>query len=129
MNKRHFVPVIAGVVVFGAVTAFAAGFSVSSTTIVSGSASVTGCNAAAAVSYNTIWDTTLKAYKVSTAPVTTAASCHGMAYKVTLQNGSNVSIGEVTGTLDAVTGAGSPDFSSLNVPASSVSAIAVTVTG
>lgn len=129
MNKRHFVPVIAGVVVFGAVTAFAAGFTVSSTTVVSGSTTVTGCNATAAVSYTTIWDTTLKAYKVAIAPVTTAASCHGMGYKVTLQNSSNASIGEVTGTLDAVTGAASPDFSSLGVPASSVSAISVTVTG
>jgi hypothetical protein len=129
MNKRHFAPVIAGVVVFGAVTAFAAGFTVSSTTVVSGSTTVTGCNATAAVSYTTIWDTTLKAYKVNTAPVTTAAACHGMGYKVTLQNASNASIGEVTGTLDAVTGAASPDFSSLSVPASSVSAIAVTVTG
>jgi hypothetical protein len=129
MNKRRFVPVIAGVVVFGAVTAFAAGFTVTSTTVVSGSASVTGCNATAAVSYNTIWDTTMKAYKVSTAPVTTAAACKSMGYKVTLQNASNVSLGEVTGTLDAVTGAASPDFSSLNVPAANVSAISVTVTG
>src|ERR1700753_2260464 len=122
MNKRHLIPVVAGVVVFGAVTAFAAGFTVTSTTVVSGSATVTGCNATAAASYNTIWDTTMKAYKVSTAPVTTAAACKGMAYKVTLQNASNVSLGEVTGTLDAVTGAASPDFSSLNVPAASVSA-------
>ncbi len=129
MNKRHLIPVVAGVVVFGAVTAFAAGFTVTSTTVVSGSASVTGCNATAAVSYNTVWDTTMKAYKVSTAPVTTAAACKGMAYKVTIQNGSNASLGEVTGTLDAVTGAASPDFSSLNVPAASVSAISVTVTG
>ena len=129
MNKRHFIPVIAGVVVFGAVTAFAAGFTVNSTTVVAGSATVTGCNATAAVSYNTIWDTTLKAYKVSTAPVTTSAACHGMAYKVTLQNSGNTSLGEVTGTLDAVTGAASPDFSSQNVLASSVSGISVTVTG
>lgn len=129
MNKRRFVPVIAGVVVFGAVTAFAAGFTVTSTTVVSGSASVTGCNATAAASYNTVWDTTLKAYKVSTAPVTTAAACKGMAYKVTLQNASNASLGEVTGTLDAVTGNAAPDFSSLNVLAWNVAGISVTVTG
>ena len=58
MNKRYLAPVIAGVVVFGAVTAFAAGFTVTSNTVVSGNASVTGCNAVAKVSYTTVWGET-----------------------------------------------------------------------
>ena len=83
LKQRHVVPAVAGVVVFGAVTAFAAGFSVSSTTIQAGSATVGGCGAIAAVTYNMAWDPALSAYKVSTAPVTTGSSCKSLAYKVT----------------------------------------------
>jgi hypothetical protein len=137
-NKRYLAPVIAGVVVFGAVTAFAAGFTVTSNTVVSGNASVTGCNAAAQVSYTTIWgDQPLatpailgpKSYIVKTAPVTTAARCAGMAYHVTLQDASNKSLGEVTGVLDATTGNAAPDFTSQLIPASDVAGISITVTG
>ncbi len=90
MNKRYLAPVIAGVVVFGAVTAFAAGFTVTSNTVVSGNASVTGCNAVAKVSYTTVWGETIaerpEGYVVNTAPVTTAEACKGMSYHVTLQD-------------------------------------------
>jgi hypothetical protein len=137
-NKRYLAPVIAGVVVFGAVTAFAAGFTVTSNTVVSGNANVTGCNAAAKVSYTTIWgDQPLaspalngpKAYVVKTAPVTTDAKCAGMAYHVTLQDAANKSLGEVSGTLDALTGNAAPDFTSQYILASDVAGISITVTG
>jgi len=129
LSQRHAVPLIAGVVVFGAVTAFAAGFSVNSTTIQSGSAAVGGCGAIAAVTYNMVWDAGLSAYKVSTAPVTTGAGCKSMAYKVTVTNASNTALGEITGTLDSVTGAAAPDFSSRNILVSNVGGVSVTVTG
>ena len=129
MKQRHAVPLVAGLMVFGAVTAFAAGFNVSSTTIESGSATVGGCGAIAAVTYNMVWDPALLAYKVSTAPVTTGAGCKGMSYKVTVTNTGNVSLGEITGTLDSVTGAAAPDFSSSNIRVSSVGGVSVTVTG
>ncbi len=129
IRKRYLGPAIAGVAVFGAVTAFAAGFSVNSTSVAAGGTSVTGCNATAAATYDTVWDAALHAYKVSTAPVTTAASCHDMAYKVTLTDASDASLGEVTGTLDATTGNASPDFSSQNILVSNVAGVSVTVTG
>ncbi len=132
MNKRYLAPVIAGVAVFGAVTAFAAGFNVTSNTVVSGNATVTGCNAAARVSYTTVWGETVagpKAYVVKTAPVSTAVACKGMDYHVTLQDVDNKSLGEVTGTLDAVTGDAAPDFTSQLIPAADVAGIAITVTG
>jgi hypothetical protein len=129
MMSRHLVPVIAGAIVFGAVTAFAAGFNVSSSSIVSGNASVAGCGAIAAVTYNTVWDPGLLAYKVSTAPVTTSTSCKSFAYKVTVTNTSNVSLGEITGTLNSVTGSASPDFSASNLRVSTVGGVSVTVTG
>ncbi len=129
LKQRHAVPLIAGIVVFGAVTAFAAGFSVNSTTIESGSATVGGCGAIAAVTYNMAWDAGMNTYKVSTAPVTTGTNCKGMSYKVTVTNASGVSLGEITGTLDSVTGAAAPDFSSRNIAVSTVGGVSVTVTG
>ena len=126
--KRFLVPVVAGVVTFGAVTAFAATLSVSSKSLSAGNATVAGCNASASVSYNTAYAASLPGYKVSTAPVTTASTCATMAYKVTLTGAGNASLAEVSGTLDSA-GAAAPDFSSSNVAASAVTGVSVIVTG
>ena len=126
--RKYLVPLGAGVVVFGAVTAFAATLNVTSTSLGAGNAAVASCNISAAVTYNTAPTTAAKTYKVTTAPVTSAATCNGMAYRVTLLGTSNVSLGEKTGTLDA-TGADTPDFSSLNVAAQDVLGVAVVITG
>ena len=126
--KRFLIPAVVGVVTFGAVTAFAATLSVSSKSLGSGNATVASCNATAQVSYNTSYSASLPGYKVSTTPVTTAAGCATMAYKVTLTGASNASLGEITGTLDG-TGAASPDFSSSNIAASAVTGVSVAITG
>ncbi|HVY08684.1 MAG TPA: hypothetical protein VG650_07245 [Mycobacteriales bacterium] len=117
-----------GVTVFGVVTAFAASLSVSSKSLAAGNANVASCNAAATVSYNTVYTASLPGYKVSTAPVTTAAGCSGLSYKVTLTGAGNASLAEVTGSLD-VTGAASPDFTSSNVSAANVTGVSVVITG
>jgi hypothetical protein len=128
MNKRFVAPVVAGVVVFGAVTAFAAGFTVTSKTVVSGSATVNACNSSAAVSYTTSWDATVPGYVVATAPVTTGAGCATMAYKVTLTGTSGVSLAEQTGSLSG-TGTATPSFATNKILASNVLGISVTITG
>ena|SRR5688572_168668 len=125
---RFAIPLVVGVVVFGGVTAFAASLSVSSTTLGAGNATVTSCNGSATVSYNTVYSATVPGYKVSTAPVVTAAGCSGLAYKVTLTGVANAALGEVTGTLD-VTGAAAPDFSASNIAASAVTGVSVVITG
>lgn len=127
-GKRFLIPAVVGVVVFGAVTAFAATLTVNSKSLGAGNGTVTSCNASAAVSYNTSYSASLPGYKVTTAPVTSAATCATMAYKVTLTGASNVSLGEVTGNLDA-SGSAQPDFSASNVPASSVTGVSVVITG
>ena len=126
--KRFGVPAVTGVVVFGAVTAFAASFTVSSKTVVAGNATVSACNSSAAVTYNTVYSATLPGYTVTTTPITTAATCNGMAYKVTLMGASNVQLAEKTGTLDA-TGAASPDFTTSVVSVALITGVAVTITG
>ena len=125
---RYLVPAVAGVVVFGAVTAFAATLTVSPESLGSGNATVSSCNATAAVSYTTSYAAALPGYKVATAPVTTAVGCSGLAYKVTLTGAANASLAEVTGTLNA-SGAAAPDFSASNVAASAVTGVSVVVTG
>jgi hypothetical protein len=115
-------------VVFGAVFAFAASLTVNSKSLGAGSGSVTACNASASVSYNTVYSASVPGYKVSTAPVTSAAACATMAYRVTLTGAGNTSLGEVAGTLDA-TGAASPDFTASNVNAASVTGVTVVISG
>jgi len=119
---------VAGVVVFGAVTAFAASLSVSSKSLGSGNATVTSCNASASVSYATVYASTIPGYKVSTAPVSTAAACTGQAYKVTLTGAGNASLAEISGTLDT-SGNATPDFSASNIAAANVTGVSVVITG
>ncbi len=126
--KRYSVPAVTGVVVFGAVTAFAATFTVSSKSVVAGNAAVSACNTTAAVTYNTVYASTLPGYTVTTTPITTAASCTGMAYKVTLMGATNNSLGEKTGNLDS-SGAASPDFTTSVISVALVTGVAVTITG
>src|SRR3954451_18959616 len=114
---RFLLPLVVGVLVFGAVTAFAATLNVSSKSLGSGNGTVTSCNASAQVTYNTSYASTIPGYKVTTAPITTAATCSGLSYKVTLTGASSAALGEVTGLLDA-SGNASPDFSTSNIAAS-----------
>lgn len=126
--KRVLIVGILGVAVFGAVFAFAASLTVNSKSLASGSSSVAACNASASVSYNTAYSASLPGYQVTTAPVTSAAACLNMPYTVTLTGAGNASLGSVTGALSA-TGTASPDFTSANVNAASVTGVSVVISG
>lgn len=126
--KRYAVPALAGVLVFTAVTGFAATLDVTSTTLGSGEEVVSSCNASAAVSYTSGWDAALQAYEVTTAPVTSAATCGGMAYKVTLTDSTGASLGEEVGTL-GVDGTAVPSFAADQVLAENVTGVSVVITG
>jgi len=127
--KRFVVPVVAGVLVFGAATAFAASLNVGSTSLASGNATVASCNANAAVTYTTAYDAVAPAgYKVVTAPVTSAVGCANLPFKVTLTGAANVLLAEATGTLDA-SGAGTATFAPATPSAALVTGVSVVVTG
>jgi hypothetical protein len=126
--KRYLIPIAAGLAVFGVATAFAASLTVNGTSLGSGNTTTASCNASASVTFNTSYASGIPGYKVTTAPVTTAAGCASKAYKVTLTGAANASLAEVTGTLDA-SGNASPDFSASNIAASSVTGISVVITG
>ena len=57
------------------------------------------------------------------------AGCYSKAFKVTLTNASNASLGEVTGTSPGSGTTFTADFSSSNAPAANVAGIHVTITG
>lgn len=117
-----------GVVTFGAVTAFAATLNVSSKSLSAGNASVSTCNAAANVTYTTSYSSSLPGYIVATAPITTAGTCSGMSFKVTLTGASGQLGTDVPGTLDG-TGAGTATFTSQGISAALVTGVSVVITG
>jgi hypothetical protein len=126
--KRYLVPIVAGVTVFGAVTAFAATLNVSTQSLGSGNATVASCNTNAAVTYTTAYSAAVPGYKVATAPITTAVACATKTYKVTLTGAGNASLAELTGPLDAA-GAAAPDFSASNISAALVTGVSVVISG
>ena len=126
--KRYVVPIVAGVSVFGAATAFAASLTVTSQSLGSGNGAVASCNASATVSYATTYSASPYGYKVGTASITSAAACATKSYKLTLTGAANASLAERTGTLDA-SGNASPDFTAGNILVANVTGASVVITG
>jgi hypothetical protein len=125
--KRYLVPVVAGVTVFGAVTAFAATLNVTTTGLGSGNATVASCNASAVVSYTTSYSAALPGYQVATTPITSAIGCANKAYRVTLTGALNASLQEMTGNLDG-TGAAAPAVTA-GLLAANVTGVSVVISG
>ena len=93
-----------------------------------GSLSTQPLYASATVSYNAAYLASLPGFQVTTAPVTSSATCLNMPYTVTLTGAGNASLGSVSGTLSA-TGTASPDFTSANVNAANVTGVSVVISG
>lgn len=127
--QRLIVPVIAGVAVFGTVSAFAASLNLTSDSLGSGQAPVTSCApgtgvAAVDVSYTTAF--VAGAYQVT--DVTFAApSCAGLPFKATLLSGTTV-LATASGTIDAAAHAVTA-ASATPVLASAVDGLAVVISG
>ena len=123
--KKYLLPLGAGVVIFGAVTAFAATLNVNSTSLGAGNATVSSCQTNAAVSYATTGNT------VSSATVTvsglTGTPCDTLPVQVTLTGSGSALPVTRTGTI-----AGSSatlDFSSAGINAHDVTGVSVVVSG
>lgn len=126
--KRIMIAVVIGAIAFGSMWAFAATLTVNTKTLGAGNGTVASCNATATIAYNTAYVQAAPGYRVTTAPITSAAACGTMTYKATLTGAANVSLGEATGTLDG-TGAATADFTAANVNASAVTGVSVVITG
>ena len=135
-KKKYLLPIGVGVVVFGAVTAFAASLTVNTKGLGAGNATVGTCNSSASANYVSTLATsgTNKGkYVVTGGTLTTdglsPSACKGMSYKVTLLDSVNVSLGEATGTLADPTGDATLDFSSTSPVTSGVVGVAVVIAG
>lgn len=132
-RTRLAVSLTAGLLVFGAATAFATSMTVTADNLGSGNATVLSCTASATVAYNTTYSSAIPGYKITTVSITTATGCAGKAYKVTLTGASNAALGtEKTGTLLSTAGNEGKvtlDFTADNVSAAAVTGISIVVSG
>ena len=130
--RKFILPVGAGVVVFGVVTAFAATLTVNSDGLAAGNGTVDACNTSADVTYDTALATgatNTGKYVVTDVAVTSVAACSGKSYKITLLDANDAAVGsQFTGTLDA-DGAGGATITDDSVLAHDVEGVAVVVTG
>ena len=135
--KRYLVPVLAGVTVFGAATAFAASLTVTSQSLGSGNGTVASCTAAATVAYASTGMTyqsgnTPRGYEVGSVPITSHADCASKSFKVTLTDTSNATLAEQVGTLapaGGTAGQATADFSADNIAAASVTGVSIVIYG
>jgi hypothetical protein len=132
--KKMLTAVLAGIVVFATVYGFAASLNVSASSLGAGTSSVAACQSATlTASYALSYDSSIPGYKVGVVTVngldTGVGKCPSKAFKVTLTNGSNTSLGEVSGTTPSSGTNFTADFSSSNVSAASVANIHVVISG
>jgi hypothetical protein len=132
--KRALVALGVGSVIFASVYGLAASLSVSSSSLGAGNASVAACQSTTLTSsYATAYNASTPGYNVGVVTVngldTTAGHCASKAFKITLVNSSNTSLGEVTGTTPASGASFTADFTSATVSAASVTGVHVLITG
>ena len=134
--KRLLVAILVGTVVFGAVYAFAASLSVGSSSLGAGTSAVAACQSGIlTASYAVTYDPSIPAYKVGIVTVsgldTSSGHCGSKSYKVTLTRpgASNASLAETTGTTPSSGTTFSPDFTTSNVNAASVTGIHLVISG
>lgn len=134
MKKRIALAIATATVIFGGVYGFAASLGVGSQSLGSGNSAVASCQSTTLTpSYATAYDATIPGYKVGVVTVngldTTAGKCASKAFRITLVNSSNVSLGEVTGTTPASGTSFTADFTASAAPAANVTGVHVLVTG
>ena len=129
--RRAILALAIGAAVFGGIYGLASSLNVSAKTLGAGNSAVAACQAGTlTASYATSYSSTIPGYQVGVVTVSGLAStCYSMAFKVELVNSSNVSLGEVSGTTPSAGTSFTADFTSSNVPASSVTGVHVVVTG
>ena len=132
--KRTLTALLVGAVVFATVYGFAASLSVSTQSLGAGTSAVAACQSTAlTATYAVAYDSSIPAYKVGVLTVTgldTAVNkCPSKAFKVTLTNSSNTSLGEVTGTTPGSGTTFTADFTSSNVSAAAVTNVHVVISG
>ncbi len=131
VSKRVPIALALSLAIFGGVYGLASSLNVSTQTLGAGNTSVAACQAGTlTASYATSYSSSLTGYQVGVVTVSGLQSgCFSKAFKVALTNGSNTSLGEVTGTAPSSGTTFTADFTSSNVLAANVAGVNVTITG
>lgn len=100
-TQRLIIPVVAGIAVFGTVSAFAASIDLSSQTLGADDAVVAACDATTTIvaSYTTTFVT--GGYAVDGVALTSPAACVGKLVKVTLTDAAGAALASVEGPVTA----------------------------
>lgn len=126
-KKKLIIGLAVGAASFAAVFAMAASLTVGSNSLGAGNADVASCDTNGVDhTYDTAYAAALPGYRVSSVDVTgiDATACSGFDIKATLLSSAGVSLGEVTGTVDAATESFTVGGT---VPAANVEDIAVVI--
>jgi hypothetical protein len=128
--KRVLFVLVAGALTFGTIYGFAASLNLNTDSLGAARTVVAACQAGAmTASYTSSYSATAPGYTVGTVTVTGLTSaCYSKAYKVTLANGSDASLGEATGSTPASGTSFTATFSPA-VMATSVAAVNVVISG
>src|SRR3954454_16249190 len=128
--KRVLFVLVAGVLTFGTIYGFAASLNLNTDSLGAARTVVAACQAGAmTASYTSTYSATAPGYTVGTVTVTGLTSaCYSKAYKVTLANGSDVSLGEATGSTPSSGTSFAATFSPA-VSAATVVAVSVVISG
>lgn len=131
INRRVPIAIALAFVIFGGVYGLAASLNVSSQTLGAGNTTVAACQSGTlTASYATSYSSSLTGYQVGVVTVSGLQSgCYSKSFKIALTNGSNTSLGEVTGSTPGSGTSFTADFTSSNVLAANVAGVNVTITG
>jgi|GEM_PF-4438726 len=129
---RIFAGAVGGVVVLGAVVGSAATLTNAVPAMGADTASIASCDTAVTTAWETAYDATLGAYKVTNVTIGAidGAACAGATLKVTLTGAAGASLGEKTGSAIISTDTSKVvDYSALNVSAESAQNVSVVLVG
>lgn len=128
--KRTLAALVIGTITFSGVYGLAASLNLTSDSLGADTATVAACQAGALdATYTSSYSATTPGYTLGTVTVSgLAATCYGMAYRITLSGAGNASLGELTGTTPASGSTFGGAFSPA-VDASLVTGISVVISG
>lgn len=128
---RIFAGAVGGVVVFGAVVGSAATLANTVPALGADTASVASCDTAVTTAWDTTYDATLGAYKVTTVTIGAldGVACADATLKVTLTASDNSSLGEKTATVAALDTEKVVDYTAENVLAADATNVSVVLVG
>lgn len=132
--KRALMAIVIAAIIGGGVYGLAASLNVSSATLGAGSAAVAACQSGTVnVTYAAAYSSSVPGYQATTVTLngldttTAGTNCASKPFKVTLTDGSNLSLGEQTGTTPATGTTASVTFS--GVSSAAVNGVHVVITG